>query len=583
MESVATISALPKPAPTSLKEILEKEDISFYVDQSSNKLPEWVDSLATCVSLLNTQQHGHVVVRMLQKIDWSTSNENVIRSFNNFMLNLLSAQSQFLEIILFGLIKKFFVTSKGNLNFLLHRLGDLSPPEVYTANIRCFERIHSSLRNILNLVPSSTGSVVLILFQSIPHHARHEVDTLFIFMKNMLYIVEYCPVLKEKLIDKYFDVMIQLDVSINLDDIPDDDDIFFGANVDDQKLKENPKRARMLDYLMELIFQYLQQKTQPSSDQTTKDDTFNLTLRLFDLKILHTHKSKYTQYVMFFLCKQHPEFAEKFLAYLLNRVVSHKDHILTRTTCVLYVASFLSRAKYVASSMARDCVSLLVQWAHEYDNNSRASKPFPDAGVHALFYTVVQAVLYIICFHHEALFDGEKGKAYCQRLELDVLMQSPLNPLKFCLNSVVQEFVNISDDLGLPVAASVVAKNQTVFLPTKSVNGTPNRLECFFPFEPYLLKVSSPFVVEDYREWSKSQADEEEKVSDQDQVSNSSNQFQKKEEEEEETEMTGSLGDFTKMSLTPGDINPLNPLHQYHQDFDDNTPQNSGTPVSCSQ
>jgi RNA polymerase I-specific transcription initiation factor RRN3 len=121
------------------------------------------------------------------------------------------------------------------------------------------------------------------------------------------------------------------------------------------------------------------------------------------------------------------------------------------------VGSFISRANFIGIECIRSVLSDLTKWALLY-LESTSSRANPDADIHGLFYSVCQSVFYIICFHHELLFAEKLGLNFARSLELEKIASSPLNPLKFCLVAVVNEFGRICSTVGLVTVCEVIEK-----------------------------------------------------------------------------------------------------------------------------
>jgi len=123
--------------------------------------------------------------------------------------------------------------------------------------------------------------------------------------------------------------------------------------------------------------------------------------------------------------------------------------------------------------------------------------------------------------------------------ELDVLrrvVQSELNPLKICSSNVVMQFAKVAHSTDFIYCYSIIESNRRAeFAPTSSQNlgdsssrsrssstllssvilGGGNgsmqiELNSFFPFDPYRLPRSGPYIEGVYREWSSVAIDEEE-------------------------------------------------------------------------
>ena len=78
--------------------------------------------------------------------------------------------------------------------------------------------------------------------------------------------------------------------------------------------------------------------------------TFRMLLRVFERQILTTHKSKYTQFLVFYAAHFHAAFPDAFVGRLIDTMRSEKCPRVTRQSCAAYLGSFLARAQYVDST-----------------------------------------------------------------------------------------------------------------------------------------------------------------------------------------------------------------------------------------
>jgi RNA polymerase I-specific transcription initiation factor RRN3 len=257
---------------------------------------------------------------------------------------------------------------------------------------------------------------------------------------------------------------------------------------------------------MLILFQHVSDSSYTLSPQTL----YTMILPSFDSSILMTHRSKFVQFVFFLLCGldadlrqfghalppswtlHHASLFREFTAKLLDVALdTHKD-TTTRQSAICYLASFISRASYVNSETVCETVSTLLQFAEIYMDhfpneasvrNAWKTSPCGMLGsplntsmdkttmveMHSLFYTVSQAVFYIMCFRgKECIQYYKQAQVYHdQQMEntdptrkdydagsfadLDTVNVSSerwnrlcahhLQPLRYCLETVRGEFL----------------------------------------------------------------------------------------------------------------------------------------------
>lgn len=251
-------------------------------------------------------------------------------------------------------------------------------------------------------------------------------------------------------------------------------------------------------------------------------------LSIFERAILNTHRSKFTQYLVFFVCSKQPQpCAAAFVDLLLSRLQDARQPAITRSACAAYVASFLARAAFATPSLVLASLQRLVAVCQEYASSTSSggaasstvagamgmqrslSNPTlsaaDDMSQHQVFYASIQSVLYILCYQLRMLTsmatsEAQQCAAATQQLvrtQLVPLLNHRLAPLRVCLPSVVAEFKHQAIALGLMDAAALTSSSE-------DINSRPQRpLEMFFPFDPYLLRRSSKHLrlKETYVRW----------------------------------------------------------------------------------
>jgi RNA polymerase I-specific transcription initiation factor RRN3 len=273
-----------------------------------------------------------------------------------------------------------------------------------------------------------------------------------------------------------------------------------------------------------------------------------------------------------------------------------------RRTVVCYLASFVSRATFVCPETVCECLAALLRWGEVYisaqseeatagkvggvanvkgggsgmrrlpssaSRSSLGGNTLHPCEMHALFYTCCQAAFYIFCFRGaEALryyrsacrrSDDPEGP-YADPESVDIgperwkfLCGHALQPLKYCLESVRAEFLNLAEDLNLfcddyvddggarqdgatkfleqlrsnteqdkqkkthvskKLKSTIRKSRRSTIISTaatqekKRLDGGvgglgrgSNPLDSFFPFDPYLLQNSSENVHPYFRNW----------------------------------------------------------------------------------
>jgi len=193
---------------------------------------------------------------------------------------------------------------------------------------------------------------------------------------------------------------------------------------------------------------------------------------------------------------------------------------------VAYCASFVSRASFVHMSTVQSTLAFLLKWASRYVRRYERSVslgrcPAPaGTAAHSVFYAVCQGIFYIICFKARAIVKlGERGQSFLKEWTWNELLNCPLRPLQFCLESVRLEFptalravlpslvLRIPEPLTLNGVGPGAHKNIPQVAGAQhgrlgaGAGSRANPLDSFFPFDPYLLFESSKYIDQLYQHW----------------------------------------------------------------------------------
>jgi RNA polymerase I-specific transcription initiation factor RRN3 len=349
--------------------------------------------------------------------------------------------------------------------------------------------------------------------------------------------------------------------------------------------------ADKLDSMMELTMQHLQKRVEAGQ----LGSVWQTMLRVFEARLIHAHRCKFTQFLLFYLTVQDPgRCCSSFSACLMSMLRDSSQPAITRCACAAYLASFLARCAVAPKPLVVDVLHKLTAAAQEYADSalqaahrhqqqqqqqgfhrvgSRKSGELkasssdaalvllaglsdlmgqgPLNGVtagantvgssqagalaaiqrHQVFYAMVQALLYLLCYHMQPLLgeqqqdsSGEQqqlGQAIATLVRQQVLplLSHPLAPLAVCHQAVTAEFVRQALMLGLAdaqweeAALQAVSQHQVALSTAASTaaaiviggEGAGDEggamqprvlrpLEVFFPFDPYLLKRSAKFL-----------------------------------------------------------------------------------------
>lgn len=267
------------------------------------------------------------------------------------------------------------------------------------------------------------------------------------------------------------------------------------------KSLEMDEQEEKMDTMLFDVLNWLNSLAPNGMDETARvdilNDTFNILIGAYDRLLLTTTHTKYAQWAIFYICSIAPEdYTLRLFDHLFNIVQNDKYPPQQRQRASMYIASHTSRAKYVQESMTQNVLNYMCNWMSMYID-LQGDAGAPDASTHVLFYALFHGVAYILRLQHHTLFDRTSAKHTIQELNIPAIVNSGLNPLKVCSPALVAAFVDIMAQYGV-YFTNTLQQNERLVLPARDVFGPHSLLTDFFPFDPYLLRRSSAFLLPMY-------------------------------------------------------------------------------------
>ncbi|KAF9990780.1 hypothetical protein BGZ75_010035 [Mortierella antarctica] len=607
--------------PIPFEELIAQLTVTKPAPLTPAKQLQWIQALSQCISLVDKSCTA-LIDAMLQ-IDWTIQEDVFVQHYIAFLGNVVSAHAFYVVPVQDMLVKK-----------LTTRYKSAAEHASTIAKDRQHERVHQALKYILDLIPTGPTSLFPLLASEFPHK-RESINGHITYAKNILKVLEYAPVLRTQVLGVIIDRIIQIDVEIQVeleeledsdtevvydfdlddgeedesdDDSDEDSDSDSGADSDEAHVAVLNIKAmtHKLDGMLFLVFTYLQGYVLDCQNVALSDpqaqppvqiqEMFSVLLNIFMKTILHTFKSRHTQFLLFYYISPSAFFSDYFLGTLGQQILDNSQPQVLRIAAAAYMSSFVARAKYLDVRQVGMVVSMLGGFALDIvEQVDTGSNVVPDAERYAVFYAVVQALMYIFCFRWRVLVLGEskaesnkddfdsagmivgsmdgtsgssRGSAPIRKWHagldsLQRILTSRLNPLKMCSDNVVKQFARLSHSLNFMYIYPILEQNKKTFIPRSygssamnsggvdhggvSSNGQPNggalphELDTFFPFDPYRLRQSAPFMKGIYQEWE-NEEDEEDEDEDEDDYDEYGEDEEDGEEMHEDDEELSHLG-----------------------------------------
>lgn len=260
--------------------------------------------------------------------------------------------------------------------------------------------IHRAIKGILVQVPTGRSVLFPILSEFFPHK-RFSRNVQTQYTTQLLQICAYEPMLQAKILELIISKCLEMDVEIVIEDSGDvrieqetldDFDLDFDDAFEElpsrghsrsasqtglggagavgrrkQLTEATPTRipaevaemADKLDAVLILLVHFCEQQVNGSPTPNTvpssgaRDRIFQQLLCIFENNIMSIHKSKFVQFVVFFVASLHAPFAQAVAERLLAITQDDRATSTLRQSAVMYLASYLSRATFLSMEYIR--------------------------------------------------------------------------------------------------------------------------------------------------------------------------------------------------------------------------------------
>ncbi|XP_012255326.1 RNA polymerase I-specific transcription initiation factor RRN3 isoform X2 [Athalia rosae] len=464
-------------------------------DMKDHELLELLTETCSCIPLLGPTHK--LFVEALLTPNWTFRSVQVTDAYKGFLIDLISAHNYHTKLVIDKLVNQFKPEDNDSATeweFSKSRNKDLER----------LRHVHDVLQMLIRIIPMATDILLQSLVENYPYFRRttqsHE-----IYIYALLQILDYAPHLRSDILSLIINRLIVLDVNVprtEIDEYEDEEDmdetdkgnigVFtmdeVSPNVAKHKKETEMRRmkhpvAHTLDVCMEQILQYVYHccHVQGTLDWDTSKNLFKLTI------------------------------SEAFVNWLWRKVSNPNVAPIIRQSSVSYVASLLARATFVDLGLLKATLFEMSSWIHSYISSQDSLEcANSDVRVHAVFYSVCQAMFYVIAFRHKHLVNTRKNLLFLQSLNLTKVIACKLNPLKVCQSAVVQNFAAVTRTYQLAYCYSIIEHNARSNLPIiQSSNRVSLWLDTFFPFDPYMLLKSAPRINPIYMMYQGGTVDEE--------------------------------------------------------------------------
>jgi len=406
---------------------------------------------------------------------------------------------------------------------------------LHSANIKA-QRIHATLYSLRRLVPSmntSSSALITSLQRNFGMVRYGSVERMTWLARQCFEILSYFPEMEHEWMTFMINVCLEIDVEISIGKLGEvklvkskkktkkEETVLESLEEEEEEkvdVKQKVKKekdveavsnvnemADKLDSIMHLVFDHIRSRCIVTTSRN-KDGSIRITTPthtpltyyqqvlspIFSAHIFNTHKSKFVQFLLFYVCSLptlasaslppkslaepnklvlddgaiYREFCTNFLSTILDQF----QPPIARQCSACYLSSFISRAKYVNTATAAEVVSALLQYAELYiqahanvgangtQTNLLCELDKADMLTqHGVYYAVTQGAFYIMCFrgieiHH--WYQSHKAEYpqfnFHPQRWVDIGWNASklnLHPFRYCFGPVKREFLHLMEDL----------------------------------------------------------------------------------------------------------------------------------------
>lgn len=314
------------------------------------------------------------------------------------------------------------------------------------------EPVHCTLETLCKVHPAATGVLVQVLQERFPYW-KANTETHTVFLGNALRVTQYLPAVRDRVIKLAVAKVMAIDV-------------------------QGEEEMNKVDMMVDKVLQYLHQVQDMHA-------VFGSLVEAFEAFVLKTRGTQAVQFILLYYCSLNHLYYEIILKRLCERLFEPTESYFLRESCVFYIASFLSSAKYIRRTTVVHYWQLLRKWVHgyidmfeQYVNDFRETTSKVDINEllspdqHRVFYSVCNCLMHMFTHKFDSLevildpetFDSEMNDyedddEQCEDVAVtaeeklvqlfEPLFASSLLVFQYCKSSVSLAFLNQCVELGL--------------------------------------------------------------------------------------------------------------------------------------
>eukprot|EP00516_Mucochytrium_quahogii_P002652 CAMPEP_0203749820 /NCGR_PEP_ID=MMETSP0098-20131031/4225_1 /ASSEMBLY_ACC=CAM_ASM_000208 /TAXON_ID=96639 /ORGANISM=" , Strain NY0313808BC1" /LENGTH=723 /DNA_ID=CAMNT_0050638931 /DNA_START=300 /DNA_END=2468 /DNA_ORIENTATION=+ len=493
------------------------------------------------------------LLTILFLFDWSFGSEVSI-AFERIICGLVSSNAGFLLPVFQLLVQNFYPgrededeedEDEDEDEEDARKVDDTENDDVKRERLN---QIHRAVRSILSIIPLGCTTLLTVLFAEFPAH-RESTKKQETFIRQALRVCEYTPILRDRILALTIERLLVMDSEILLDDLEEKDENANGmfSMEDDTAGQPAPQVvskdvlavraiAERLDILLGVLFDFSDK--QISKNRRMGKVYFDLVVNIVDRLVMRTNGAKFTQFLIFYICRKRADFVDSFIERLLQRALGDDVAAPVRLSSASYLASFVARGLFIRADSTHSTLQHMMGWIQTYATcfQNDEQQDVIDPREHLQFFAVCQAVIYILMFKGEDL-----TVQALQAMRWDIMVSCRLQPFSYFSADILEEFARFANAKGLvdvtlcreinqyiasakdlekksggsaPPSPSGLTSGAKEFDFSDTLHLTASReyvaksLSAEYPFDPCLLRRTAERIEPFYQHWLSCEGDE---------------------------------------------------------------------------
>ena len=244
----------------------------------------------------------------------------------------------------------------------------------------------------MSLVPGGQAGLFSTLDSMFPYKLQ-SIDTQLVYTNQLLTMCTYLPHFQQRILELVISKCLELDADIVIFDaagcsgdspVREQEEILDGGDIfdfdDENKLRDtiiarkvdsknahfqvgefNVRRrispsavdlAGKLDGILTLVFHFIDTQFE-HKDCSRRERIFAQMLDIFERRILTMLRSKFVQFVVFYMCSKYAAYTDVFARRLLEIFMQSKHSFEKRSSAVMYLSSFFCRSLSCSAILIR--------------------------------------------------------------------------------------------------------------------------------------------------------------------------------------------------------------------------------------